>query len=94
MPRLYEELKYVSQFMEIVDEPQKEKMRKALFDKHKRWENFSIAEKIQFYKGLKLPEKFIGKIYVAHLLLVNGIVTQERHNAEVTDEVILWFERN
>lgn len=80
--------------MEIVDESQLEKMRQALFDKHNRWSNFTIAEKIQFYQCLKLPEKFIGKIYVAYLLLINGTVTEERHNPEVTDEVISWFERN
>lgn len=94
MSSLYEELKYVSQFIEIVEDWQKEKMRSFLFDKHRRWDNFSIFEKIQFYMSIKLPEKFIAKIYVAFLLVSNSIVTQDRHNTEVPDETIEWFKKN
>jgi hypothetical protein len=93
MPTLFEELKEVSQHIEIVSQEKRMSIRDILKNKA-GWEKFSNAERILFYKKITLPSQFLVKIFLAYVLLANEIVSETKNNEEVSPDTINWFREN
>lgn len=95
MPTLFDELTEVSQYIELLNEEQINKMNFALFNRRVGvWKKLPDLGKIDFYEKFPIPEKYHAKIYIAWLLRTNEIVTESKNNKEVPSDVIEWFQRN
>lgn len=93
MPTLFDEIKEAAQYIDIVSEHERIRIRDIL-TKKAGWGKFTDAERISFYKKIQLPSQFLVKIFLAFVLLANEIVTETKNNETVPPDVIEWFKAN